>query len=144
MIRTTSIRIVFAALLCTAASGMAVAQTADSTQQNQKRNEDQDLDRIPDSSQQSTASDSKPAAASAANQRIYLENAFIPSGERGGLLVPSPQTGAPVWQERLFLDIRKQWSLTDNLNFTFSDRLNFRGENDLSFPNHENVINEFR
>ena len=144
MIRTTSIRIVFAALLCTAASGMAVAQTADSTQQNQKRNEDQDLDRIPDSSQQSTASDSKLAAASAANQRIYLENAFIPSGERGSLLVPSPQTGAPVWQERLFLDVRKQWSLTDNLNFTFSDRLNFRGENDLSFPNHENVINEFR
>jgi hypothetical protein len=144
MIRSTSTRILFAALLCAAASGMAVAQTADSTQQNQKRNEDQDLDRIPDDSQQSTASDSKSAAASAANQRLYIEDAFIPSGERSGLLVPSPPTGAPTWQQRLFLDIRKQWSLTDNLNFTFSDRLNFRGENDLSFPNHENVINEFR
>ena len=143
MIHAMSTRMVFAALLCAAASGMAVAQTTDTTQ-NQKRNEDQDLDRIPDSSQQSTASDSKPAPASAANQRIYLEEAFILSGERSGLLVPSPQTGAPAWQERLFLDIRKQWSLTDNLNFTFSHRLNFRGENDLSFPNHENVINEFR
>lgn len=143
MIHTTSTRMVFATLLCAAASGMAVAQTTDSTQ-NQKRNEDQDLDRIPDSSQQSITSDSKPAPASAANQRIYLEEAFIPSGERSGLLGPSPQTGAPAWQERLFLDIRKQWSLTDNLNFTFSHRLNFRGENDLSFPNHENVINEFR
>jgi len=83
-------------------------------------------------------------AATEANQRIYLEDAAVVSSLRSGLLVPFPPPAPPDWQERLFLDARKQWRLGDRLNFTISDRFNLRAESDLPIPNHENVINEFR
>jgi len=84
-------------------------------------------------------------AAHGANQRIYLEDAVAYSPQHGGLIVPVPQIGAATsWQNVLFLDVRKQWKLGDRLHFTFSDRFNLRFESDISFPNHENVINNFR
>lgn len=118
----------------------------DSSQQNgTAQNENNDLDRIPTNTQQAASSDSKKPAANSANGRIYLENAFTVSGQRGGLIVPLPQgAGSTLWQERLFLDVRKTWSLDERLNFTLSDRLNLRAQDDISFPNHENVINDFR
>src|SRR5437879_4610726 len=75
-------------------------------------NQDQnkDLDKIPGSVQQPAALDVDPApAASGANQRIYVENAVILSAQRGGLTVPFPLPAASKWQERLFLDVRKEW-----------------------------------
>ena len=107
--------------------------------------ENNDLDRIPNSARQpsSTKADHSPAA-SGSNQRIYVENAFILSAQRDAPIVPSPGPGASSWQDRLFLDVRNEWPLGRTLNLTFSDRLNLRVEADISFPNHENVINEFR
>jgi hypothetical protein len=75
---------------------------------------------------------------------MYLENAFSVSSLRNDLLVPAPAPLPYNWQERLFFDVRKEWHIADRFNLTLSDRLNFRGENDLDFPNHENVINDFR
>ena len=109
-----------------------------------KPDENSDLDRIPTAPSQTASSDPKPAASTGANERIYLEDAFILSPQQGGLIVPSPVLNAPTWQERLFLDVRQTWKLIDQLSFTLSDRFNFRGEGDISFPNHENVFNEFR
>jgi hypothetical protein len=166
----TKIRLVLAILFFIASSGRLVAQgelqqptspqqqTADTgaSQQpkavgsedqkpNNTNEQDKDLALIPTGANDGTAAGSRqPTAAAAANQRIYLEDAFIPSVERSGLLVPSPQAGAAAWQERLFLDARKVWGLREDLSFTVSDRFNFRAENDISFPNHENVFNEFR
>jgi len=89
--------------------------------------------------------DAKTPSTGAANERIYLENAFTQVGQRGGLIVPSPQLSAPSpWQERVFLDIRKVWQLDERLTLRLSDRFNFRAQNDISLPNHENVINDFR
>lgn len=56
-----------------------------------------------------------------------------------------PQLTAPTpWQERVFLDVRKVWRLDEGLNFSLSDRFNLRAQNNISVPNHENVINDFR
>lgn len=134
-------------LLCSASAVRCQQATptptpAEQNGTNQKENDD--LDRIPASSETASPAVKKPAANSA-NGRIYLENAFALSGQRSGLIVPLPQgTASTPWQERLFLDIRKAWSLDERLNFTLSDRLNFRAQNDISLPNHENVINDFR
>jgi hypothetical protein len=66
------------------------------------------------------------------------------SASRGRLIVPPPPPAAPSWQERLLLDVRKQWALSERLNLTFSDRFNLREEDDIHFPCHENVINNWR
>jgi len=108
------------------------------------KDENKDLDLIPDNAQQQQSSAPAPPVPSSANQRIYIENALIFSGLRGGLLVAAPLPTASTWEERLFLDIRKEWRLYDRLSLTLSDRLNLRGEENLLFPNHENVINDFR
>jgi len=108
-------------------------------------NEDGDLARIPTGTKAASATGSRPTSTAEANQRIYLEDAFTQNGQRGGLIVPSPQsTGLTKWQERVFLDFRKVWQLDKRLNFSMSDRFNLRTENDISLPNHENVINDFR
>lgn len=107
--------------------------------------EDSDLARIPTDTQPATATHEKAPSTGAANERIYLENAFTQTGQRGGLIVPSPQsTAVSPWQERVFLDVRKVWRLDERLNLSLSDRFNLRAQNDISLPNHENVINEFR
>jgi len=108
-------------------------------------NEDSDLARIPTGHPPGTAADAKAASTGSANERIYLESGFTQTGQRGGLLVPSPQlTASTPWQERVFLDVRKAWQLDERLTLRLSDRLNFRAQNDISLPNHENVVNDFR
>jgi len=105
--------------------------------------ENSDLDLIPEAATQRPGP--APAApAGAANQRLYLEDAFTATARRGGLLVPFPPPKPASWQERLFLDARKQWALDDRLNFTLSDRFNLRAQDNLDFPNHEIAINDFR
>ena len=44
----------------------------------------------------------------------------------------------------MFLDVRKEWRLAGPLTLTYSGRVNFRAEDDLSFPAHENLINDLR
>lgn len=108
-------------------------------------NEDSDLARIPTDTQPATAEHVKAPSTGAANERIYVENAFTQTGQRGALIVPSPQlTALTPWQERVFLDVRKVWRLHERLNLSLSDRFNLRAQNDISLPNHENVINVFR
>jgi len=107
-------------------------------------NEDSDLARIPTDTQPARATHAKAESTGAANKRIYLENAFTQTGQRGGLIVPSPQLTVPPWQERVFFDVRKVWRLDERLNLSLSDRFNLRAQNDISLPNRENVINEFR
>jgi hypothetical protein len=115
------------------------------TNANVNTKEDSDLARIPGDPQPAAAADGKAASSGSANGRIYLENAFTQTGQRGGLIVPAPLLTVPTpWQERLFLDVRKVWQLDERLNFSFSDRLNLRAQNDIALPNHENVINDFR
>jgi hypothetical protein len=117
--------------------------TTQTTGNNQS--EDNDLDRIPAAPVPQAKSRQEAPADGAANGRIYLENAFIVTARRGGLIVPAPQRTAPnSWQERLFLDVRKVFRMDERLNFSLSDRLNLRAQNDISLPNHENVINDFR
>src|SRR4051812_4359065 len=53
-------------------------------------NEDSDLARIPNP-QPATATHANAASTGVANERIYLENAFTQIGQRGGLIVLSPQ-----------------------------------------------------
>lgn len=106
--------------------------------------ENSDLDLIPPAATQPQSPAPETPAASAPNQRIYLEDALIGTARRGGQLVPSPAPKPSTWDERLFLDARKQWSLSDSTTFTFSDRFNLRDQANLDAPSHENTINDFR
>lgn len=106
--------------------------------------ENSDLDLIPEAATRPQQPVPEASTAGAANQRIYLENAFIGTARRGDQLVPSPPPKPSTWEERLFLDARKQWALSDNVNFTFSDRFNLRAQDNTDFPGHENTINDFR
>jgi hypothetical protein len=127
------------ALLCAALWHAVALAAADAA-----AGQDPDLDLIPKSAHPSTVVN--PAASPPGNTggRMYLENAFSVSSLRSDLPVPAPAPLPYNWQERLFFDVRKEWHLADRFNLTVSDRVNFRGENDLEFPNHENVINDFR
>ena len=125
--------------------------TSGAAAQNTPGDQDRDLDLIPQG-----AVAAKPAGAAAAvgpaaaakvintsADRVYVEDAVTVASRRGRLAVSAP---APVpfhWQERLFLDIRKEWRLA-GLTFTYSGRVNFRAEDDLDFPTHENLINDLR
>src|SRR5579872_547745 len=129
----------------TPASEQNGAKPAPSNGTPAEKTEDSDLARIPTQVKSSTANGAKEKPTGEANERIYLQNAFTQAGQRGGLIVPSPQSNAlPPWQERVFLDLRKVWRLDDRLNLSLSDRFNLRDQNDISLPNHDNVINDFR
>jgi hypothetical protein len=106
--------------------------------------ENSDLDLIPEAATRPQTAAPGASAGGAANQRIYLENAFTATARRGDLLVPSPPPKPAGWQERLFLDARKQWAVDDRLNLTLSDRVNLRAQDGIDVPSHENAINDFR
>lgn len=112
-------------LLALAWGGAAMAQ------------EDSDLALIPPDSQAPPK-----IGASRSGQNIYLENAFTAVSLRDGLPVAAPPSYD--WQERLLLDQRETWELGRAASFVFSDRLNLRAESDLSFPERESVVNDFR
>src|SRR3982074_3721665 len=129
-------------LLC-AAPGIEVA-VAD---QDPTSGQDRDLDLIPKEAQpqqpSANAQDAAPRAIQGAS-RLYLDNALSLSSLHSELAVGAPAPPLCNWQERLFFAVRKEWRLTSRLGLTYSGRVNFRDENDLSFPTHENVINDLR
>jgi hypothetical protein len=104
-----------------------------------RADENTDLDLIPPASHEA-ASDT----AADARHKIFLEDAFTQWKLRDGLEVPLPPPQPPHWQDRLLLDVRKEWSASEDLAFTYSGRLNLRAEDDLSFPTHEAVSHDFR
>lgn len=112
-------------LLALAWSGTVIAQS------------DDDLALIPPDSQSPPKS-----SGGNAGQNIYLENALTAVSLRGDLPVAAPPSYD--WQERLLLDVRDTWEVARTARLIFSDRLNLRAESDLSFPEQENVVNDFR
>lgn len=100
---------------------------------------DSDLDLIP------AASTGIPAAPAAAGgqDRVYLENAVTEVSR-----APDDPTAPPargyLWQERLLLDVRTDSVVSERTGLHLSDRLNLRDEDDLPFPDHEDLINDLR
>src|SRR5579863_6434665 len=112
-------------MLAVAWSGAVIAQS------------DSDLSIIPpDSQSPPKVNDGR------AGQNIYLENALTAVSLRDDL--PVPTQPSYDWQERLLLDVRDTWEVGGATRLIFSDRLNFRAESDLSFPEHQNVVNDLR
>lgn len=102
---------------------------------------DGDLDLIP------AASSAMPAtpAAAGGRERIYLENAVTEVSQRpDDPGVPLPATRGYLWQERLLLDVRSDRALGEYTELHLSDRFNLRDEDDLPFPDHEDLINDLR
>src|SRR5579863_7874999 len=112
-------------LLVLAWSGVAMAQ------------QDADLALIPPDSQSPPKLSGK-----GSGQNVYLENALTAVSLRDDL--PFPTQPSYDWQERLLLDVRDTWEVGGATRLIFSDRLNFRAESDLSFPEHQNVVNDLR
>ncbi len=105
--------------------------------------ENNDLDLIPEAARGEAPPPPATSATSDGSQRIYLENAAILDSRRA-VLVPFPPPAQPDWEERLFLDARKDWHIAPGLSATYSGRLNLRAEDNLPIPTHENVRNDFR
>jgi hypothetical protein len=103
--------------------------------------EDKDLELIPQAIQQPLPA---PTSTAAGSQRNYLEDAFSAAQLRGSLAVPFPPPAPANWEDRLFLDTRDAWQVGDGLTLTYSGRFNLRAANDLTFPGHENILNELR
>src|SRR5258708_30450977 len=94
--------------------------------------DDQDeLERIPDDTQHPQDSHTDPASPAGLTQRIYIENAFTASSLRKDALVPYPAPAPFNWQERLFLDARKEWSLSSQIHFSYTGPLNLRAHDDF-------------
>jgi hypothetical protein len=106
-----------------------------------KKSESDDLDRIPNPQ---PSADAEHAVSRNGNQRVYAENVFTGSTGQSTLLVPVPQPIATTWQERAFVDVRREWRAGRRLTLAFSDRLNVRAEDGLAFPTQQNLINEWR
>jgi hypothetical protein len=102
--------------------------------------ENKDLDLIPPNLPEASAT---PPPAAAPGQSLYLENAVTVDGLRA-TPVPFPPPEPADWEERLFLDARRDWTLGDGVRLALSDRLNFRAQNDIDFPSRETVRNDFR
>jgi hypothetical protein len=101
--------------------------------------DDNDLDRIPPAASELPATD-----APAGTRTLYLQDDITAYSYRASLAVPLPPSSAPSWEERLFLDARFDWKLSDSLSLVYSGRLNLRAEDDLLFPSRENIRHDFR
>jgi hypothetical protein len=122
-----------------AAAVLAVAATAAQAQSAP----DHDLDRIPTAP---GAGEPIPDLGPAPNpaRTLYLEDAVSGAGARGGLLVPPPPGPTSSWQELLFLDVRTTKPLTPQLSVTLGARANLRLQEDIDFPDQENVRLDLR
>ena len=105
-----------------------------------RADEDGDLARIPPAAD----SEAPPSAPSPLTGTVYVQDDLASYSVRSALAVPLPPSASPSWEERLFLDARAQWRLGDALTLHYSGRLNFRAEDDLPFPDHENIRHDLR
>jgi hypothetical protein len=121
------------------------AREHENKDENKDKNKDEndDLAKLPGATPAPATNESPTPTGDVGRHRVYLENAVVVGAQRAELTVPS-DAPANSWQERLFIDVRKEWSLGHRLNVTFGDRLNMRADSDLVFPSHQNVINDFR
>ena len=104
--------------------------------------QDSDLDLIPSAAPAPVTA--APAASVGAHRRIYLENATTQVAAVTDPAVPLPPPPGYLWQERLLLDVRQDRPLGEHAQLFLSDRLNVRDEDDLRFPDHEDVVNDLR
>jgi len=111
-------RAVIAALCVICAAAPAAAQ------------ENGDLGRIP----QAVENEAAVPPASSAHGKYYVEDDFVLSSARGGLAVALPAPPSSDWANRSSLDAYDQWSLDEDLSFTFSDRFNLTEADGIGFP----------
>lgn len=102
--------------------------------------ENGDLARIPQAVQDESAG---PPPDANAHGKYFLEDDFVLSSSRGTLAVPSPSLPSSNWTDRLSLDAFDQWSLGENLSFSFSDRFDVTEAGGIGFPS-EAVRNDLR
>jgi hypothetical protein len=105
--------------------------------------ENKDLELIPESVRTPTERPAAEEPTRDLRQRIYLENALTLNSFRTPVVAPPPPAG-PDWQERLFLDGRKEWLLGAGTTLSLSNRLNLQAEDRQNFPTRQTVRNEFR
>jgi hypothetical protein len=127
-----------AALTCAAVPTLGWAQ------------ENKDLQLIPEAVQQPAPElqrkDTSAAAKAAhpAHGKLYLEDALTVSSLRSGLAVPVPPPLPPDWQNRLSLDAYYQWSVSESVSATFSDRVNALAQPDVDFASGDSLRNDLR
>jgi hypothetical protein len=131
--------------LCVSLLALGLASAA-------RASENDDLNSIPGTIQDQSAP--PPAAAPAPmtsdpllpkSYALHVEDAFATDVLRSNLAVPLPRSGKALdWQNRTSVDGSGTWRLTDGLDATLSDRFNLVEENDLPWPTHQDIRNDFR
>ncbi|MGA7673716.1 MAG: hypothetical protein WCA78_01560 [Rhizomicrobium sp.] len=94
--------------------------------------ENGDLDRIPQAVQNELAEPAAPQ--SNAHGTYYAEDDFALSSARGDLAVAVPPPTSSDWSNRTSLDAFDQWTLSERLSFTFSDRFSLTEADGIGFP----------
>lgn len=102
--------------------------------------EDQDLDLIPPVQQPAVPSGQQPSPAASPDDRLYVEGAFTQASLRDDLLVPPPPPPPFTRQERILVDARREFQVNPDLNIVLSSRLNLRDQDNLLFPDHEDIV----
>jgi hypothetical protein len=106
--------------------------------------QDSDVDLIPATRPAAAGTVAQPGWGVSPGHKIYLENAATGVWDSHGLAVPLPPPRDYLWQERLLLDVRTTDLIGKRAEIHLSTRLNFRDEDDVRFPSHENVVNDLR
>lgn len=107
----------------------------------QSAGEDDDLKRIPSSTQTNPVANTS-AAQGGSGQRLRLEDALTVWDDRA-LVVPMP-TQQPSWQNRLSLDADLKLPVAESVTLGFSDRLNVFAGSGLSPISRANFENDLR
>ncbi len=106
--------------------------------------EDQDLDLIPSVQQPAVPSGQQPSPAASPDDRLYVEGAFTQAALRDDLLVPPPPPQPFTRQERLLVDVRHEFQVDRGLDIIYSAQLNLRDQDNLPFPDHEDIVYDLR
>jgi hypothetical protein len=112
--------------------------------------ENSDLDLIPKGIEENQSPAGEPAAASPTETpvpsrgKFYLEDAFTAASLRNNLVVPFPPPRPFNWENRTSFDAVDQWDLASNLTASLSDRFNATEADEVPFPTHQNLRNDFR
>ena len=106
-----------------------------------RADEDSDLARIPPAATAPAPAETAPPPLTGT---YYAQDDLASYSVRSALAVPLPPAPSPSWEERLFLDARVQWRLSDSLSFHYSGHLDLRAEDALAFPSRENIRHDLR
>ena len=106
--------------------------------------ENRDLDLLPPAADTPGSAESAPGRDEPTSRKLRVEGVLTSAQARQSLLVPFPDPQPAGSEARLLLDLRREWTIAPATSFNLSGRLNVRAADHLPFPDHDNILAEWR